>query len=62
MPWAGGDYVFISRLLSPSIGYACTFAYFIAAAMTIGFNTYVAVETFGLFVRDMDQHWEATTG
>ena len=53
MPGAGGDYVFISRLLSPSIGYACTFAYFIAAAMTIGFNTYVAVETFGLFVRQI---------
>lgn len=54
MPRTGGDYVFNSRSLHPSIGFAANFSYCVWLAITIGvYTTYIANYGFGAFGRTM---------
>jgi len=54
MPRTGGDYVFNSRSLHPSIGFASNFSYCVWLAVTIGvYTTYIANYGFGAFGRTM---------
>jgi APA family basic amino acid/polyamine antiporter len=54
MPRTGGDYVFNSRSLHPSIGFAANFSYCVWLAVTIGvYTTYIANYGFGAFGRTM---------
>jgi amino acid transporter len=54
MPRTGGDYVFNSRSLHPSIGFAANFSYCVWLAITIGiYTTYIADYGFGAFGRTM---------
>jgi amino acid transporter len=54
MPRTGGDYVFNSRSLHPSIGFAGNFSYCVWLAVTMGvYTTYVANYGFGAFGRTM---------
>lgn len=54
MPRTGGDYVFNSRSLHPSLGFAGNFSYSIWLAVVIGvYTTYIAAYGFGAFGRMM---------
>lgn len=54
MPRTGGDYVFNSRSLHPSVGFAANFSYCVWLAITIGvYTTYIANYGFGAFGRTM---------
>ncbi|HEV3035689.1 MAG TPA: amino acid permease [Solirubrobacteraceae bacterium] len=54
MPRTGGDYVFNSRSLHPSVGFAANFSYCVWLAVTIGvYTTYIANYGFGAFGRTM---------
>lgn len=54
MPRTGGDYVFNSRSLHPSVGFAANFSYCVWLAITIGiYTTYIADYGFGAFGRTM---------
>ncbi len=54
MPRTGGDYVFNSRSLHPSVGFAANFSYCAWLAVTIGiYTTYIAKYGFGAFGRTM---------
>lgn len=54
MPRTGGDYVFNSRSLHPSIGFAANFSYCVWLAVTMGvYTTYIANYGFGAFGRTM---------
>lgn len=54
MPRTGGDYVFNSRTLHPSIGFAANFSYCVWLAIVVGvYTTYIAHYGFGAFGRTM---------
>jgi APA family basic amino acid/polyamine antiporter len=54
MPRTGGDYVFNSRSLHPSVGFAANFSYCVWLAVTIGvYTTYIANYGFGALGRTM---------
>jgi APA family basic amino acid/polyamine antiporter len=54
MPRSGGDYVFNSRILHPSIGFAANFSYCFWVIVSSGiYTTYIANYGFGAFARTM---------
>jgi basic amino acid/polyamine antiporter, APA family len=54
MPRTGGDYVFNSRALHPSIGFAANFSYCVWLAVTMGvYTTYIGKYGFGALGRTM---------
>ena len=54
MPRSGGDYVFNSRILHPSIGFAANFSYCVWVIVSSGiYTTYIANYGFGAFARTM---------
>lgn len=48
MPRAGGDYVFISRIISPVLGYVITIGEFLARWLALGFGLIVDVGLWGV--------------
>ena len=54
MPRSGGDYVFNSRVLHPSIGFAANFSFCLWVIVSSGiYTTYIANYGFGAFARTM---------
>jgi amino acid transporter len=54
MPRSGGDYVFNSRILHPSIGFAANFSYCFWVIVSSGiYTTFIANYGFGAFARTM---------
>jgi len=50
MPRAGGGYVYISRTISPAVGFTAAWAEFMGIALSYGLIAVAVVEFFGLFV------------
>ncbi|MFX1507424.1 MAG: APC family permease, partial [Promethearchaeota archaeon] len=50
MPRAGGGYVYISRTISPGVGFVCAWAEFMGIALSYGIIAVAVVEFFGLFL------------
>lgn len=50
MPRAGGGYVYISRTISPGVGFVCAWAEFMGIALSYGIIAVAVVEFIGLFL------------
>lgn len=50
MPRAGGGYVYISRTISPAVGFTAAWAEFMGIALSYGLIAVAVVEFFGLFL------------
>jgi amino acid transporter len=56
IPRTGGDYIYISRLLHPTIGFWASFSFWLAFTMILGVLSYYGTESLGIALRLYGAH------